>query len=92
MTGVQTCALPIYGEHFAHTGTTARAFITDDEHVIGLDLAVLDGSEGILLAIKDAGGAAMFEALVACDLDDTAFGSDIALEDNEAAGRLDGSR
>ena len=29
------------GEHLAHAGAAARAFVADDEHVVGVDLAVL---------------------------------------------------
>ena len=77
-------------QHLAHAGSAFRTFVADDDHVVGLDLAALDGVEGVLLGVEDARRAAMLEALVSGDLDDAAFGSEIALEDDESAGGLDG--
>ena len=33
------------GEHLAHAGAAARAFVADDEDVVGVDLAGFDGGE-----------------------------------------------
>ena len=77
-------------QHLAHAGSAFRAFVADDEHVVRLDLAGLDGGEGVLFGVEDARRAAMLEALVSGDLDDAAFGSEIAFEDDEPAGGLDG--
>ena len=77
-------------QHLAHAGAALGAFVADDEHVVGLDLAGLDGGEAVFFGVEDARRAAMLEALVAGDLDDAAFGGEVALEDDEAAGGLDG--
>ena len=73
----------------AHAVAAARAFVADDEDVVGVDLAVLNGVECVLLAVEDAGGAGVVEAFVAGDLDDAAVGCEIAAEDDEAAGGLE---
>ena len=45
------------GEHLAHAGASARAFVADDEDVGGVDLAGFDGGEAVVFAVEDAGGA-----------------------------------
>ena len=47
------------GEHLAHAGAAARAFVADDEDVVGLDLAGLHGGEAVFFAVEDARRAAM---------------------------------
>ena len=44
----------------------------------------------VVFGVEDAGGAGVVEALVAGDLDDAAFGGEVAAEDDEAAGGLEG--
>ena len=77
------------GEHLAHAGAAARAFVADDEDVAGVDLAGFDGGVAVLFVVEDAGGAGVVEALVAGDLDDAAFGREVAAQDDEAAGGLE---
>ncbi len=74
----QACAYDGAGdaEHLAHTGSAAGAFIADDDHVVGLDLALSDSGHRVLFAIEDARGALMVSALLARKLDDAAFGSE----------------
>ena len=52
-------------------------------------LPAFDGGEAEVFGVEDAGGAGVVEALVAGDLDDAAFGGEVALEDDEAAGGLE---
>ncbi len=77
------------GEHLAHAGASAGAFVADDADVVGVDLAGFDGGVAGVLGVEDAGGAGVVEALVAGDLDDAALGGEVALEDDEAAGGLE---
>ena len=44
----------------------------------------------VILRLEDAGGAGVENALVSGDLDDAALGGEVALEDDEAAGGLEG--
>src|SRR5262249_43584447 len=46
-------------EHLAHARPALRSLVADDDDVVGLDLAFLDGLEGAFLALEDARGAAM---------------------------------
>jgi hypothetical protein len=50
----------------------------------------LHGGEAVLFALEDARRAAMLHAVGRGDLHHAAFGSEIALENDEAAGGLDG--
>ncbi len=77
-------------QHLAHAGAALGAFIADDEHVVGLDLSRLHCGKAVVLAVEDARRAAMLDAIGGGDLHDAAFGSEIAFEDDEAAGGLDG--
>ena len=54
-----------------------------------LQRARLDRREAVLLGVEHARGAAVVRALVARELDDAALGGEVAVEDREAAGRLD---
>ena len=40
-------------QHLAHAGAALRAFVADDHHVPGLDRAVEDRFERVLLAVED---------------------------------------
>ena len=62
------------------------------QHVAGVNAACLYGFEAEVLGIEDAGGAGVVEPLVAGDLDDAALGREIAVQDDEAAGRLERMR
>ncbi len=45
------------GEHLAHAGAAAGAFVADDADVVGVDLAGFDGGVAVVLGVEDAGGA-----------------------------------
>ena len=75
------------GEHLAHAGTAARAFPADDENVAFLVFLVLDRVEAGFLAVEATRRAGEFQLLHAGDFDDGAFGREIALEADHAAGR-----
>ena len=76
-------------QHLLHAGPADRALVADDDDVARDDLAVLDRLEAGLLAVEHAGRAAVVAALVAGELDDGALGRERAVEDRQAAGRLD---
>ncbi len=77
-------------QHFAHAGTALGTFIANDEDIAGFHLVGLHGGEAVFFAVEDTCGAAMLNAIGRGDLHHAAFGSEVALEDDEAAGRLDG--
>ena len=77
------------GEHLAHSRASARAFVANDENIVRVDLSALDGGVQVVLAVEDARGAGVVEALVTGDLDDAAVGREIALENDETAGGLE---
>ena len=85
------------GEHFAHAGAAAGAFVEDDHAVAGLDLAVEDGLHGVLLAVEDLGlhVAAQHFRRHGGLLDHAAVGGDVAAQHGDAAvlevGIVDGS-
>src|SRR4029079_9767481 len=74
----------------AHAGAAARALVADDDVVAGLDRAGGGRGHRVLLALEDAGRALVVDALVAGQLHDGALGREVAAEDREAAGLLDG--
>ena len=47
-----------HGEHFAHAGSAARAFITNHHNIAGFDLALVDGGKRGFFAIENTRGAA----------------------------------
>src|SRR6202023_1789902 len=77
------------GEHLAHAGASAWAFVADDEDVVGVDLSGFYGGVAGVLGVEDARGAGVVDALVAGDLDDGAVGGEVAAHDDEAAGGLE---
>ena len=77
-------------QHLAHAGPALGAFIANDEHVAGLDLAGLHGGKAGLFGIEDARRAAMLVAIGGGDLHHAAFGGEIAFENHQAAVGLDG--
>ena len=76
-------------EHLAHPRAAGRALVADHDHVAGVDPAGLDDGEAVLLALEDARGAALAEALGAGDLDHGALGGEVSVQDREAAVGLD---
>src|SRR5262249_14119646 len=76
-------------KHLAHSGAANWPFVADDQHVAVVDLVVLDGMIGFLFAVKDARRATKLLRLDALELDDRAVGADVALEDVQAAVRVD---
>ena len=50
----------------------------------------LHGGEAGFFVVEDASGAAMLHAIGGGDLHHAAFGREVAFENHEAAGRLDG--
>src|SRR5690606_29436628 len=72
-------------QHLAHAGTALGPFVADDDDIALADRAVLDGVEGVFLAVEDAGGAFEDIDLVARQLDDRAFGGDVAIDDGVGA-------
>src|SRR5260370_8233359 len=78
------------GQHFTHARAAFRSFITNDDDVARLDFIFVDFSEGCLFAVEDASGATEIRGVVSRNLNDAAFGSQIASENDEAAGGLAG--
>src|SRR5579859_3139792 len=73
-------------KHFSHSRTAARPLVTNDDDLafpVGL---LLDGLEGILLAVETTGGACESEVRHACDLHDRPFRREIALQPDHTAG------
>jgi hypothetical protein len=68
-------------QHLAHAGTALGAFVADDDDIAFADRAVLDGVEGVFLAVEDAGRALEPVGLVAGQLDDRAVRGDVAVDD-----------
>ncbi len=52
-------------KHFLHAGTAARAFVADDDHVAGLDLAGENAGAGVVLAFENHARAFKDEARAA---------------------------
>ena len=74
-------------QHLAHAGAAARALVADDEHVAFLVVLVLHRLEAGLLAVEAARRAGELQVRHAGDLHDRAFGREVALEADDAAGR-----
>ena len=81
-------------QHLAHSRAAGGALVADDHHVARVNPARLDRREGLLLAVEDARGTAVQQALVSRQLHHAALGREIAAQDGEAPGglerRLDG--
>ncbi len=73
------------GKHLAHTGAAFRAFHAHDDDVAFLDLVVKDRLQRGFFGLEDNGFAFEFEAFLAADLADGAFGAEVAFEDDEVA-------
>src|SRR5262249_56459624 len=72
----------------AHTGTADWAFSADNDHVTRLDLSLLNCREGRFLAVKDASRTGDAPGFQPGYLGHRSFGSEIALENNEVARRM----
>ena len=75
-------------EHLPHAGTALGTFIANYHHVSAANCLCGDGVHGFLFTFKDARRTGMAEALVAADFGDAALRSDVAAQDDEAAGLL----
>src|SRR5699024_9015313 len=75
-------------QHLTHAGAAAGAFVPDDHHVAGNDLAAVDGGDGLLLTVKDPGRAAVLLHLGGhgAALDHAAVGGNVAPQDLQATG------
>jgi hypothetical protein len=78
------------GEHFAHARAAFWSFITNDDDVARLDFIFVDFGEGRFFAVEDASGATEIRSVVSRNLNDAAFGCQIASENDQAAGGLEG--
>ena len=76
-------------QHLLHPGPADRALVADDDHVAGLDPLAADRVVAGRLRVEHPGRAAMLAALVAGQLDDAAVGRERAVEDGQAAVRLE---
>ena len=76
-------------QHLAHPGAAVRALVADHDDVAGDDLAGLDGRERLLLGVEHARRAAVERPVVAGELDGAAVGREVAVEDRDAAARLE---
>ena len=70
-------------------GPADRALVADDDDVAGLDLLGADGVVAGRLGVEHAGRAAVLAPLVAGQLDDAAVGRQRAVQDGQAAVRLE---
>src|SRR5262249_61333856 len=77
-------------DHLAHARPALRSLVANDDDVVGLDLAFLDGLEGAFLALEHARGAAMLGLALAGELDHAAAGGEVAAQDDDAARGLEG--
>src|SRR5499427_8235485 len=77
-------------EHLAHARPALRSLVADDDDVVGLDLAFLDGLESAFLALEHARGAAMLGLALAGELDHAAAGGEVAAQDDDAARGFEG--
>ncbi len=73
-------------EHLGHTAA-AGAFVTDEDGIAGLDLAVQNGGDARLLAVVGLGAQGGVKHVLGAGgvLDDTALRGQIALQDGDAA-------
>src|SRR5581483_9258541 len=77
-------------EHFPHAGTAARALVADDDDLAFPVGALLDGLEGVLLAVEAAGRPGKLQVRHARDFHDRSFWREVALQADHTAG--DGDR
>ena len=72
-------------QHFTHAGSTARAFIADDNDVAFLVIAIAHGLETLFLGIETACRTRKHLAFHASDFHNRALGSKIALQAHDAS-------
>ena len=75
-------------EHLTHTGAALGAFVPDDYDVAGVDVPCVDGRNGGVLTVKDAGRAAVYLHFRrnGAALDDTAVRRNVAPQDLQTTG------
>ena len=76
-------------QHLAHAGPPGGTLIADHHHVTRVDAPGLDRGEGLLLAVEDARGAAVQQALVPGQLHHAALGREVSAKDGQATGGLE---
>jgi hypothetical protein len=79
-------------QHLNHTRTTLGALVTDDNNSLLalLERATLNGLDQAILSVKDPGLAGELGTLLSGDLGDTAARGDLAVQDLDVTGLLDG--
>mmetsp|Transcript_46316 Transcript_46316/g.144899 ORF Transcript_46316/g.144899 Transcript_46316/m.144899 type:complete len:355 (+) Transcript_46316:1223-2287(+) len=77
-------------EHLRHAGAALGALVAQHHHGALGDLLGVDGLDHVVLRVVDLGGAGEAQALLARDLGDGALGGEVAVEDLDVAGVLDG--
>src|SRR5947209_18771756 len=77
-------------EHFTHSRSPLGSFIANDDHVAMLNLVLHDGVKGLFLRVEYSSGSTVIRILEASDFAYCPFGSQIALENNEWAGGVEG--
>src|SRR5580692_9455225 len=76
-------------EHFAHAGSTARAFVAHYDDIAFFDLSVYGGVHGVFFAIENARRAAVVGAFVTGSFYHASIRNEIASQNHEAAGAFD---
>ena len=79
-------------KHFAHSRASLGAFVTDDDHIAGLNLVFLDRLEGCFLRIENARGSGVHNSLVTGKFDDATIRSERSTQDGQAAIRFEGRK
>src|SRR5258708_10257610 len=77
-------------EHLAHPGTALGPLVADDHDIAGLDLLFADRGHGILLVVEDAGRALEMLDGGAGELEHAPLLGEVAVENDEPAGGLEG--
>src|SRR5260370_14652589 len=78
-----------YREHFTHARPAFRALITDDDYIARLDDVLFNGCKSGFFLVKHARRATKILQVMTGDFYNAAFRSEISLEDDESAGRLE---
>ena len=75
-------------EHLPHARAALGALVADDDDVAVVDLAAVDGLHGVLLAVKDTGGAFVYQHLrhYGRPLDHAGIRGQVALQHGDATG------
>src|SRR5579863_3504275 len=79
-------------QHFAHPRSALGAFVADDDNIAGFNFlaGVFAGhcGHGVFFRFEDPRRTAMLQPLMPADFRDTAFGREIALQDDKPTGFL----